>query len=143
MAAKYDHLMDDRIPLQRCAKTVKALLLSRLYIMVLHRYHISVVSPMPDRLRDIMLAAGITSLETAVALDTLPELRNWAWYGGALQQYHTACMTGLLCLPLYSLPASSLCFLRLFEILIVRGVQQTGLFLILPSKYSQSRITRG
>jgi hypothetical protein len=106
--------------------------------MVLHRYHISVVSPMPDRLRDIMLAAGITSLETAVALDTLPELRNWAWYSGALQQYHTACMTGLLCLPLYSLPASSFRFLRLFEILIVRGVQQPGLFPILPSKYFQS-----
>ena len=28
MATKYDHLMDDRIPLQKCAKIVKALLLS-------------------------------------------------------------------------------------------------------------------
>lgn len=90
MAAKYDHLMDDRIPVQRCAKIVKALLLSRLHIMVLHRYHNSVVSPMPDRLRNIMLASGTVTIESAVTLDTIPELKPWAWYGGALQQYHTA-----------------------------------------------------
>lgn len=90
MAARYDHLMDDRIPVQKCAKLVKALLLSRLHIMVLHQYHNSVVAPMPDRLRNIMLASGTTTIETAVALETLPELRNWSWYGGALQQYHTA-----------------------------------------------------
>ena len=90
MAAKYDHLVDDRIPLQKCAKIVKALLLTRLHIMVLHRYHNSVVSPMPDRLRKIMTASGTTLLETAVALETLPEVRNWAWYAGAYQQYHAA-----------------------------------------------------
>jgi hypothetical protein len=90
MAAKYDHLMDDRIPLQKCAKIVKTLLISRLHIMVLHRYHNSVVSPMPDRLRKIMTASGTTTLETAVALETLPEVRNWAWYAGAYQQYHAA-----------------------------------------------------
>ena len=90
MAARYDHLMDDRIPVQKCAKVVKALLLSRLHIMVLHRYHNSVAQAMPDRLRNIMLASGTTTIETAVALETLPELKSWSWYGGALQQYHTA-----------------------------------------------------
>ncbi|KUJ22253.1 uncharacterized protein LY89DRAFT_704043 [Mollisia scopiformis] len=90
MAAKYDHLIDDRIPLQKCAKIVKALLLSRLHIMVLHRYHNSVVAPMPDRLRNIMLASGTTTVETAVALETLPEVKPWVWYVGAYQQYHTA-----------------------------------------------------
>lgn len=90
MAMRYDHLMDDRIPVQKCAKLVKALLLSRLHIMVLHQYHNSVVAPMPERLRNIMLASGTTTIETAVALETLPELRSWSWYGGALQQYHTA-----------------------------------------------------
>jgi hypothetical protein len=90
MATKYDHLIDDRIPVQKCAKIVKALLLSRLHTMVLHRYHTSVVSPMPDRLRKIMTASGTITLETAVALETLPEVRNWAWYAGALQQYHSA-----------------------------------------------------
>lgn len=90
MAAKYDHLMDDRIPLQKCAKVIKSLLLSRLHIMVLHRYHNSVVSSMPDRLRNIMLASGTNLLEMSVTLDTLPELKHWAWYSGALQQYHAA-----------------------------------------------------
>jgi hypothetical protein len=90
IAARYDHLMDDRIPVQKCAKLVKTLLLSRLHIMVLHRYHNSVVNPMPDRLRNIMLASGTTAMEAAVALETRPELRNWNWYGGALNQYHTA-----------------------------------------------------
>ncbi|CZT47290.1 probable binuclear zinc cluster transcription factor that regulates the ratio between aurofusarin and rubrofusarin biosynthesis [Rhynchosporium secalis] len=90
MAAKYDHLMDDKIPLQKCAKLVKALSMSRLHIMVLHRYHNSIVAPMPDRLRNIMLASGTTTIETAVALETRPDLKPWSWYGGAYQQYHTA-----------------------------------------------------
>ncbi|KAG9238783.1 hypothetical protein BJ875DRAFT_3446 [Amylocarpus encephaloides] len=101
MAAKYDHLMDDRIPVQKAAKIVKALLLSRLHVMVLHRYHNSVVTPMPDRLRSIMLANGTANLETAVALETLPELKNWAWYVGALTQHHTAF---LLLLEVYVYP---------------------------------------
>ncbi len=47
--SKYDKYLDDRIPLQKYAKIVKALLLSKLHIMVLHRYHNSVSAPMPDR----------------------------------------------------------------------------------------------
>ena len=90
MAKRYDHLMDDRIPVQKYAKIVKALLLSRLHIMVLHRYHNSVISPMPERLRAIMLSEGLTTLETAISLEVLPEIRTWEWYGGAWQQYHTA-----------------------------------------------------
>ncbi|TVY39117.1 Bikaverin cluster transcription factor [Lachnellula occidentalis] len=101
MAAKYDHMMDDSIPVQKCAKHMKALLLSKLYIMVLHQYHNSVVSPMPDRLRNIMLAAGTTHLEVSIALETLPELENWAWYIGAMQQYHAAF---LLLMEVYAYP---------------------------------------
>lgn len=56
--------------------------------MVLHRYHNSV--PMPDRLRTMMLSAGTATLETAIALETIPELQPWSWYVGAYQQYHTA-----------------------------------------------------
>jgi len=49
MAMKYDRFLDERIPLQKFAKIAKALLLSRLHIMVLHRYHNSVASPMPEK----------------------------------------------------------------------------------------------
>jgi hypothetical protein len=101
MNAKYDHLMDDRIAVQKAAKVIKALLLSRLHVMVLHRYHNAVVTPMPDRLRTIMLSNGIVILETSVALETLPELKNWAWYAGALSQHHTAF---LLLLEVYVYP---------------------------------------
>lgn len=58
--------------------------------MLLFRYHNSVAAPMPDRLRSIMLASGTTTVETAIALETLPELRPFSWYAGAYQQYHTA-----------------------------------------------------
>jgi hypothetical protein len=101
MNAKYDHLMDDRIAVQKAAKIIKALLLSRLHVMVLHRYHNSVVTPMPDRLRTIMLSNGTAILETSVALETLPELKSWAWYVGALSQHHTAF---LLLLEVYVYP---------------------------------------
>lgn len=90
MAAKYDHLIDERIPVQRCAKLVMSVLISRLHMMVLHRYHNSVTVAMPERLRQMMITAGLTLVESAIALETIPELRPWIWYCGAYQQYHTA-----------------------------------------------------
>jgi len=90
MAAKYDHLMNDQVPLQKYAKTVKAVLSGRFHMMVLHRYHNSVISPMPERLRTIMLGSGITTLEAAISCEVLPDFQIWSWYNGAYQQYHTA-----------------------------------------------------
>jgi hypothetical protein len=90
MAAKYDHLIDERIPLHRAARMVKSLLMSRLHIMTLHRYHNSVSNAMPDRLRQIMLASGTIMLENSVALEIMPEVQQWAWYTGAMHQFHVA-----------------------------------------------------
>jgi hypothetical protein len=90
MAAKYDHIIDERIPLQRCAKMVKSLLQARLHVITLHRYHNSVSSTMPERLRQIMLNSGTTLLENAVALEIIPEVQRWKWYAGAYNQYHAA-----------------------------------------------------
>jgi len=90
MAAKYDHLIDERIPIQKAAKILKALLLNRLHVMLLHRYHNSVAHMMPERLRQMMISAGTILLETAVALETLPELQPWKWFVGAYHQYHAA-----------------------------------------------------
>lgn len=88
--AKYDKLMDDRVPIQKCARLVKFLLLSRMHVMLLHSYHNSTHHRMPDRLRNIMTASGLQSLESAIALETMPDVRKWDWYSGAFQQYHTA-----------------------------------------------------
>jgi hypothetical protein len=90
MAAKYDHLIDERISLHRCAKMVKSLLLSRLHIMTLHRYHSSVAHTMPERLRQIMLTSGTVLLENCVGLEIMPEVQPWKWYVGAYHQYHVA-----------------------------------------------------
>ncbi|PQE03356.1 fungal specific transcription factor domain-containing protein [Rutstroemia sp. NJR-2017a BBW] len=88
--AKYDSLMDDRVPVQRCARIVKTLLLARLHVMLLHSYHNPVQSRMPDRLLQIMVTSGLQSLECAIALETIPDIKTWEWYSGAFQQYHTA-----------------------------------------------------
>lgn len=90
MAERYDHLIDDQIPLHRWIKITKSLLISRLYIMLLHRYHNSVVSRMPDRLRQILISSGINTTEATIALERIPELSTWGWYVGALHQYHVA-----------------------------------------------------
>jgi hypothetical protein len=90
MAAKYDHLIDERIPLHRYAKMLKSLLIARLHIMVLHRYHNSVSQTMPERLRAIMLNSGAVMLENSVAMEITPEVGTWKWYCGALHQYHVA-----------------------------------------------------
>jgi hypothetical protein len=90
MAAKYDHLIDERIPLQLCAKMVKNLFLTRLHVMTLHRYHNSVAHTMPERLRQIMLTSGTMLLENCVALEVVPEVQPWRWYVGAYHQYHAA-----------------------------------------------------
>lgn len=78
--AKYDKLMDDRVPIQKCARLVKFLLLSRMHVMLLHSYHNSTHHRMPDRLRNIMTASGLQSLESAIALETMPDVRKWELY---------------------------------------------------------------
>lgn len=90
MAAKYDHLIDERIPVEKAGKLIKSLMMSRFMVMVLHRYHNSAAAPMPDRLKELLITNGTNSLECAIALETEPDLRPWAWYCGAYQQYHTA-----------------------------------------------------
>lgn len=44
---KYLPLMNDEIPVQRCARLVMEVLLSRMHIMILHRYHNSVAYKIP------------------------------------------------------------------------------------------------
>lgn len=87
---KYLPLMDTNIPIQQCAKTVMDIMLARMHIMVLHRYHNSVAFRIPDRLRQIILTSGTEQLEASVNFDTNPRFAPWAWYAGAIQQYQSA-----------------------------------------------------
>jgi Fungal specific transcription factor domain len=101
MEAKYHPILDDKVPLQKEAKIVMNLLLLRMHIMVLHRYHNSVWIRIPDRLRQIILSTGTQQMEDAMRLETDPALQLWTWYCGAYQQWHTAF---LLLVEVFSFP---------------------------------------
>ena len=87
---KFLPMMDENIPIQQCAKTVMDIMLYRMHIMILHRYHNSVAYRIPDRLRQIILTSGTEQLEASVDFDTNPRLAPWAWFAGAIHQYQTA-----------------------------------------------------
>jgi hypothetical protein len=90
MEAKYYPIFDPAIPIKRYARVVMEILILRMHIGVLHRYHNSVSNRIPDRLRQIILTSGTQLTENAVKLETVPEFKSWRWYAGAYQQYHTA-----------------------------------------------------
>ncbi|KAI4203370.1 MAG: hypothetical protein LQ350_001891 [Teloschistes chrysophthalmus] len=87
---KYLCLVDDNIPIQRLGRHICEISTLRMHIMVLHRYHNSVAYQIPDRLRQILINSGTEIMERAIQMETSPELSPWAWYSGAIQQYHTA-----------------------------------------------------
>ncbi|TPX26062.1 hypothetical protein DIZ76_011521 [Coccidioides immitis] len=77
-------------PIHRAAQLMLSILLCRAYISVLHRYANGVSIRMPDRLHQILISSGTQMLEDSIQLETSPDLRVWAWYHGALNQYHVA-----------------------------------------------------
>ena len=105
MNAKYDRLFDDRIPIQKHAKLVKCVLLSRLHVMVLAPYHTGAAKVMPPKLRQVLIGQAVCLLECAIKIETLPELHLWAFWAGAYQQSHAAF---LLLIDLVMLPPNSI-----------------------------------
>ncbi|KAG8165101.1 hypothetical protein KVR01_005376 [Diaporthe batatas] len=90
MFDSYNHLLDERVPIQRYAKLVMHLLMYRLHVMVLHPYYANTASPMPQRLRSVLITSAVTIIEIAIQLDTSPAFQLWRWYNGAYQQYQAA-----------------------------------------------------
>lgn len=90
MFENYNHLLDERVPVQRYAKLVMHLLMYRLHVMILHPYYANTASPMPQRLRSVLITSGITIIEIAIQLDTSPAFHLWRWYSGAYQQYQAS-----------------------------------------------------
>lgn len=90
MLESYDHLLDERVPIQRYAKLTMHLLMYRLHVMILHPYYANTSNPMPQRLRSVLIMSGIMIIELAMLLDTNPVFRLWRWYSGAYQQYQAA-----------------------------------------------------
>ncbi|KAL8666888.1 MAG: hypothetical protein Q9202_001128 [Teloschistes flavicans] len=93
MKDKYLCLVDDNVPIQRLGRHIST-------TTVLHiRYQVSFpnttffpalqLNP-ADRLRQIIINSGTEIMERAIQMETSPELSPWAWYSGAIQQYHSA-----------------------------------------------------
>jgi hypothetical protein len=101
MISKYFSMMDDNVPIHVLGKHVLTLGVQGCFIQVLHRYLFSAAQRMPDRLRQLLIEAGLTQMENAIALETKPELAKWAWYKGAFNQYHSAL---LLMVEVYAYP---------------------------------------
>jgi hypothetical protein len=101
LESRYFPMLDEKNPLQVFAKHVMALGVNGLYIQVLHRYLFSTTTKMPDRLRQVLIEAGLSQMENAIALETTPSLAPWSWYKGAFNQYHSAL---LLMVEVYAYP---------------------------------------
>ncbi|KAK3697611.1 hypothetical protein LTR37_017349 [Vermiconidia calcicola] len=97
----YLPMINEAIPFQAFGKHVLMLGVYGCFIQVLHRYLFSTTQRMPDRLRQILIEAGVTQMENAIALETKPELAAWSWYKGAFNQYHSAL---LLMVEVYAYP---------------------------------------
>ncbi|KAM0715865.1 hypothetical protein Q7P37_008379 [Cladosporium fusiforme] len=98
---KYFPMLDDNNPLHIYTRHVMALGVNGLYIQILHRYLFSTTTKMPDRLRQVLIEAGLAQMENAIALETTPSIATWSWYKGAFNQYHSAL---LLMVEVYAYP---------------------------------------
>ncbi|GAB7363270.1 hypothetical protein MBLNU230_g3551t1 [Neophaeotheca triangularis] len=101
MSDKFLPMLDESIPLHLFARKVLTGYLEGYYIQALHRYLFSTAQRMPDRLRQILLEAGTLHMEAAIDIDTMPMLQPFAWYRGALNQYHSSL---LLMIEVYAFP---------------------------------------
>jgi hypothetical protein len=79
-------------PMQRMTTLIMKMIVSLLYVVLLHRYMNGVTSRIPNRLRQIVLDKGTTVLEAAIELESAKDLKPWAWYSASYQQYHVACL---------------------------------------------------
>ncbi|KAI2013919.1 hypothetical protein LOY97_001993 [Ophidiomyces ophidiicola] len=77
-------------PIQQVAKYMLSILTRRAYISLLHRYLNTVAVRIPDRLAQIVITNGMQILDASIALESSAELRPWAWYHGAFNNYHIA-----------------------------------------------------
>lgn len=94
-------MMSEFEPQQILGQHILELIINSCFVQVLHRYLSSTSQKMPDRLRQILIEAGVTHLENAVAAESKPELATWAWYKGAYSSFHIAL---LLLVEVYGYP---------------------------------------
>lgn len=89
MEEKYAWL-DITITIQHYARILLDMLVLRIHIMILHKFHNATTTRIPDRLRQVLIGSGTKISESAVRLDIDPKFEPYKWYNTALQQWHTA-----------------------------------------------------
>jgi hypothetical protein len=98
---KFLSMIDETVPSNMFGKHILMIGINGCFVQVLHRYLFSTTQRMPDRLRQILIEAGVSVMEHSIAMETKPELSMWAWYRGAYNQYHSAL---LLMVEVYAYP---------------------------------------
>lgn len=99
--AKYSLLVQGNTPKQILAKQMYRASSNRALVVILQRYAVGTNYPMPERLRKLLTEACLGTVEAGIAMETRQELLPWAWYRGAILQYHAAV---LLVFEVYSRP---------------------------------------
>ncbi|KAF2786581.1 hypothetical protein K505DRAFT_368111 [Melanomma pulvis-pyrius CBS 109.77] len=90
MEKTYLPMLNKSVPLHVVAMEMYGILSNRLHVMVLQKFASSDRSRMPERLRQILISTCIMILEHSMTIEEQPVLAPWAWYVGALHQYHTS-----------------------------------------------------
>lgn len=88
--AKYSPLVQGNTPKQILAKQMYRASSNRALVVILQRYAVGTNYPMPERLRNLLIEACMGTVEAGIAMETRQELLPWAWYRGAILQYHAA-----------------------------------------------------
>ena len=79
MRDKYKPMIDTTIPIHQYAQSMMKVLLSRMHVMVLHRYVNNRATEVPNRIREIVLGSGIDQQEADVELEKDRRLQKWKW----------------------------------------------------------------
>lgn len=87
---KYISKLDDRIPIERCARLAGTTLLSRCLPMVLQIYiKFDDVGEAQQEILNTLLTRSLDVMEACATLETATDLMPWAWYAPTYQQYHS------------------------------------------------------
>jgi hypothetical protein len=90
MEKTYLPMLSKTHPLHVLAMEIYGILSCRMYIMVLQKFVSNEHRLMPERLRQITISTAVMILEHSMMIEQTPALADWAWYIGALHQYHVA-----------------------------------------------------
>jgi hypothetical protein len=90
MERKYLPMMGKTNPEHAVAIEMYTISSTRLYVSILHPFATSSRDRMPARLRDMLISSCIMIVEHSMSIEQQPALKQWAWYIGALHQYHVA-----------------------------------------------------